>query len=342
MRALKKYFVLLVVVAILAATVLGASASEAKVVAVRGMDAMPTNWDPLEAFTAEQMMLRELTGGGMFRVSHEDKFIQSDLTTNILEDVTAEYAGIYGVPEGAVRNYAYRITLNDQACWDDGTPITADDWIYSGQWMLNLESNDTLLILANAEGYRKGETHDPQMISLAEAGYGSVAAAQEAGITDFYVDVESYWGLGDGWRSITDITRIKDYAMTQGCAEMYISAAWLYDRYLADGQPYAYFQSEFVGIAGEGTPLELEDVGLLKTGEYELVLILEEPEGETSLKMKLANFCLKREGKTYRSTAGSASYGPYRVAEVTSTGIRLEKNPNWWGKAGQYDEILFR
>ena len=342
MKALKKYFLLFAVIAILAATVLGASASDAKVVAVRGMDAMPTHWDPLESSTAEQMMLRELTGGGMFRVSYNDKFIQSDLTTNILEDVTAEYAGTYNIPEGAVRNYAYRITLNENACWDDGTPITADDWIYSGQRMLNLESSETLLILANAEGYRKGETHNPQMISLAEAGYGSVAAAQEAGITDFYVDVESYWGLGDGWRSVSDITRIQDYAMTQGCAEMYISAAWLYDRYLADGQPYAYFQSEFVGIPGEGTPVTMEDVGLLKTGEYELVLILAEPEGETSLKMKLADFCLKREGKTYRSAAGSASYGPYRVVEVTSTGIRLEKNPNWWGKDGQYDEILFR
>lgn len=342
MKALKKYFLLFAVIAVLAATVLGASATDAKVVAVRGMDAMPTNWDPLEAFTAEQMMLRDLTGGGMFRVSHNDKFIESDLTTNIPEDVTAEYAGTYGVPEGAVRNYAYRITLNENACWDDGTPITADDWIYSGQRMLNLESSETLLILANAEGYRKGETHNPQIISLAEAGFGSVAAAQEAGITDFYVDVESYWGLGDGWRPVKDITRIQDYAMTQGCAEMYISAAWLYDRYLADGQPYAYFQSEFVGIPGEGTPVTLEDVGLLKTGEYELVLILAEPEGETSLTMKLADFCLKREGKTYRSAAGSASYGPYRVVEVTSTGIRLEKNPNWWGKAGQYDEILFR
>ena len=342
MKALKKYFVLLAVIALLAVTVLGASASDTKVVAVRGMEAMPTHWDPLEAETAEQMFLRDLAGGGMFQVSHNDKFIQSDLTTNILEDVTAEYAGTYGVPEKALRNYAYRITLNENACWDDGTPITADDWIYSGQRMLDLESNDTLLILANAEGYRNGGTQDPQILTLIEAGYGSVAAAMEAGVTDFYLDVESYWGLGDGWRPIDDITRLKDHAMTQGCSEMYVSAAWLYDRYLADERPYAYYQGEFIGIPGEGTPIAQEDVGLLKTGDYELVLILEEPEGETSLKMKLADFCLKREGCSYRSAASSASYGPYRVVEVTSTEIRLEKNPNWWGKSGQYDEILCR
>ena len=130
--------------------------------------------------------------------------------------------------------------------------------------------------------------------------------------------------------------------MTQGYGEMYVSAAWLYNRYLADERPYAYFQREFVGIAGEGAPVTLNDVGMLKTGDYELVLILEEPEGETSLKMKLAGFRLVRAGSTYRSAEGSASYGPYRVAEVTAEGIRLEKNPNWWGKSGQYDEILCR
>lgn len=340
MRALKKYFALLAMVALLAVTVLGASATDVKVVAVQEMESLPTHWNPLESETEEQKFLRDLTGGGMFRVSHKDKFIESDLTSGY-EDVTGEYAGSYGVPETAVRGYAFRITLNDDACWDDGTPITADDWIYSGRRMLE-SGSETMLILANARAYRNGETHNPKIIPLKDAGYSSVAAAQEAGITEFYVDVEHYWGLGEGWRSVKDITRLEDPAMTRGYPEMYVSAAWLYDRYLADERPYAYFQGEFVGIAGEGTPLTLEDVGLLKTDDYELVLILEEPEGATSLITKLVDFRLVREGSTYRSAAGSVSYGPYRVMEVTSTGIRLEKNPNWWGESGQHEQILCR
>ena len=341
MRALRKYFGLLAVAALLVVTVLTASAADTKVVAVREMDTLPASWSPLKLDSSEAEFIQDLTGGGMFEVSHQDKFILSHLTTNIPEDVTAEYAGSYGIPENAVRGYAYRITLNDKACWDDGTPINADSWMYTLHKMLE-SGNESMLILANAAAYRNGETHDPQIISLAAAGYNSVAEAQEAGITDFYVDVEHYWGLGEGWRPVTDITRLKDPAMTQGYGEMYVSAAWLYNRYLADERPYAYFQREFVGIAGEGAPVTLNDVGMLKTGDYELVLILEEPEGETSLKMKLAGFRLVRAGSTYRSAEGSASYGPYRVAEVTAEGIRLEKNPNWWGKSGQYDEILCR
>ena len=340
MTALRKYLGLLAVVALLGVTVLGASASDAKVVAVREMDTLPTSWNPMDMDTPEAEFIRDLTGGGMYRIGREDRMIESDLAS-APEDVTAEYAGQYGVPERAVRGYAYRITLNTGACWDDGAPITADDWMYSARKILESD-NETLLILANARGYRNGETHDPQIIPLKDAGYESVAAAQEAGITDFYVDVEHYWGMGDGWRSARDITRLKDHAMTQGYPEMYISAAWLYDRYLADEQPHAYFQGEFLGIAGEGTALTLDDVGIMKTGDYELVLILEEPETVTSLEMKLRDFCLVREGCDYRSAAGSASYGPYRVAEVTTEDIRLEKNSNWWGKPGEHEQILCR
>ena len=341
MKALKKYTALLVAVLLLAVTVLAASASDVNVVAVREMETLPTHWDPLESATSDQKFLRDLTGGGLYRLSSDGMDIYSHLAS-MPEDVTEEYAGRYGVPETAARGYAYLITFNTGACWDDGTPITADDWIYSGRKILNLSSNGTLQILANAEGYRNGGTHNPQMISLADAGFGSVAAAQEAGITDFYVDVESYWGLGDGWRPIGDISRMKDHAMTQGCAEMYISAAWLYDRYLAAERAYAYHQSEFVGIAGEGVPVTLEDVGLLKTGDYEMVLILQHPETASSLAAKLTDFCLTREGCSYRSAAKSASYGPYRVTEVKPEGIRLEKNPNWWGEAGEHEQILCR
>ena len=340
MKALKKILSLLAVAALLVVTVLAASASEAAVVAVQEMENLPTGWNPLTLDSPEAEFIQDLTGGGMYRVSHEDKFIKSDLAS-LGEDVTAEYAGTFGVPENAVRGYAYQIMLNTGACWDDGIPITADNWIYSVYMMLE-SGNEAVQILANAASYRNGETHDPQMIALADAGYHSVAAAQEAGITDFYVDVEHYWGLGEGWRSITDITRLKDHAMTQGYGEIYVSAAWLYNRYLADERPYAYFQREFVGIAGEGTPLTLEDVGILKIGDYELVLILEEPETASSLAVKLAEFRLVREGSSYRSAEGSTSYGPYRVKEVTADGIRLEKNPNWWGKSGVYDEILCR
>ena len=330
---MKKYISLLVAAALLTVTLITASASDQKVQAVREMDNLPTSWSPMEE-TPEAAFLQDLTGGSLGK--------SQDLVSAV-EDVTAEYAGndIYGVPDSAVRGYAYRITLNEKACWDDETPINGETWVRAAKELLE-SGNEDLLILANADGYRNGESHQPQVISLGQAGYGSVAAAQEAGITEFFVDVENFWGLGDGWASIHDITRYRDYAMSLGYNEMYVSPAWLYQQHLADDQPYAYFQSEFVGIAGESVPLTWEDVGFVATGNYELTLILEYPATSSFLASKLESVRLVREKCLYTGPEVGASYGPYWVVDVTDQGILLERNPAWWGQPGQYDQILCR
>ena len=343
MEALKKYIGMIVLGLVLLAMIPMVSASDAQVVAVREMENLPSGFSPLAAASEETDFLRSLIGGGMYRISADGKEIASDFAVS-MEDVTAEYAGVapYGVPADALRGYAYRIVLSEEACWDDGTPITADDWIYAGGQILASESSQNLQMLANAQGYATGKTHNPQFLSLAQAGYGSVTQAQEVGITDFYVDVLGYWGVGDGWVSADSRTRIRDHAMPAGRYEMYVSGAWLYKNYLAEEQAYAYHQTEFVGIAGEGVKLTQEDVGLVKTGDYELVLILQEPETQSSLKVKLVNFTLLREGYDYRSPETTPSCGPYRVKKVDAEGIWLEENSGWWGEKGNYQQILCR
>ena len=329
---MKKYTGLLAAAALLAVTLVTASASDVPIRAVREMDSIPNCWAPLED-SSEAQFLQDLTGGGLK--------ISSDLVTDF-QDVTEEYAGNddYGVPENAVRGYAYRITLNEDACWDDETPIKADDWLNAVQYQLDA-GNEDLLILENAQEYLWG-ANETQVISLGDAGYGNVATAWEAGITEFFVDMEHYWGLGSGWSSVDDMTRYRDYAMTLGYSEQYVSPAWLYYVHLADERPYAYFQSEFVGIAVEGDPVTFEDVGMVQTGDYELTLILDTPTTPSFLASKLENIRLVREECAYTGPEEGASYGPYRVIDVTDQGILLERNPAWWGKPGQYDQILCR
>lgn len=57
------------------------------------------------------------------------------------ENVTAEYAGneTYGVPADASEGYAWKVTIRDDMTWDDGTPITVDDFEYTLQQFLNPE-----------------------------------------------------------------------------------------------------------------------------------------------------------------------------------------------------------
>lgn len=56
-----------------------------------------------------------------------------------LEDVSADYAGKYGLPTDAAKgdNRAFKITLRDDLKWDDGTKITAEDFVYSMKEQLN-------------------------------------------------------------------------------------------------------------------------------------------------------------------------------------------------------------
>ena len=43
----------------------------------------------------------------------------------------------FGIPESATSGYAYTIDLNKNACWEDGTPINADTYVYSMKQLLN-------------------------------------------------------------------------------------------------------------------------------------------------------------------------------------------------------------
>lgn len=56
-------------------------------------------------------------------------------------DVTAEYVGQFGLEEGAA-NQAWKITLRDDLKWEDGTPITATDYVESYKRLLAPEAQN--------------------------------------------------------------------------------------------------------------------------------------------------------------------------------------------------------
>ena len=67
------------------------------------------------------------------------------------EDVTASYVGRFGVKEGE-SNKAFRIKLNQNATWQDGSKITADDYIYSMKQQL-----DPVQLNRRADSYYGGD-----------------------------------------------------------------------------------------------------------------------------------------------------------------------------------------
>jgi len=103
-------------------------------------------------------------------------------------DVSANYVGEeWGIEEGDEAR-AWEITLRDGLCWDDGTPITADDFVESAKRLLNPKAMNSRagdytytgnLVIHNAEKYIKQGSkvfepwgpHYDTYAELKEAGY---------------------------------------------------------------------------------------------------------------------------------------------------------------------------
>ena len=318
------------------------------VTAVRTMALLPGNWSPLSPKTAEKQWLQQLTTAPLYAMAESGTWTPV-LAEALPENVTAAYAGSYGIPADAQRNFAYRILLSADACWEDGTPITADDCLFSICTLLqNPETSENWTFLANAASILDGKRKPGRdIVSLRDAGFSGISDAWAAGYTEFYVDTDGFWGLSGGWKSVSDRIRQRDYAMPPWLDEAFVTPAYLYSRYLMNGAESSYYQNEFVGICKTpGSPLTMKDLGLIKVSDQELVLILQSPATASTLMQQLEALFLFRADR-WSEAYGTAvehyhSYGPYRITSASHQQIMLEPNPNWWGDPDPrgYDRIL--
>ena len=310
---------------------------------------MPKSWNPHNWTSSSEQYIVKLTAPGLYTFGINEEGtgyeLQPDMAAGAPVDVTAEYAGYYGVPGDADWGYAYRIPLNPDAVWDDGTPITADTYLYSMKQLLSSEYDydradrfvNGQLRLANALDYCMQDQVGTRIYrSLADAGYRDVSEARNDGIENLYINVGAFWGLNKDWLSIYDNDLIRDEAVPSGKSEDYVSAKYLYNNYLADGQAYSAYQSTFVGLLEKTVEeTDFDDVGILKTGEYELTLILEKAASAQVLQAELTEGWLVREelyGPEYgTSVETSSSCGPYKLTQLEEQGFLLERNKKWFG-----------
>lgn len=311
-------------------------------IGIRELSNIPESWNPMEERDADQEAILALTSEPLYRLA--DGGVVPVQASALPVDVTAEFAGRYGIPEAAARGYAFAVTLREGAFWDDGRALTAGDWLYTIEMLMEQEKFP--LEIANYRAYLRGDTGPAaQIVSLMEAGYGSVEEAEDAGITDFYVETTYFWGLDTGWRRATDRTRLLDAAIPSGCEEMYVTPAYLYRRYLGTGGSLQMFQSEFVGIPAEsGEAMTMDDVGILEQ-EGRLILILQEQTTVTHVALALSGLYPVPQGTDAEGYGTAANYhgcGQYCIVSVTDGEIRLEPNPHWTGEPAEFETVYCR
>lgn len=343
---LRRIFPLILVLCLLLPLAVSAeeTAPAPRIEANHTVSALPDRWNPLSTLSEEAALLLRLTAAPLYSLSPDGKDLTPVLAESLPQDVTAEFAGRYGIPADAARGYAFRIGLDPEARWEDGSPVTSRDFVFTFRQLI--ENKAFPLELAMVQEYYSGaQKGTGDIVSLRDAGFGSVEEAENAGYNLFYVDTGRFWGLDAGWVSVGDYTRLKDSAIPSGVTEMYVSGAYLYDRYLRTGCETDRFQRQFIGICSGTERVTREDIGLIEE-EGSLVLILRRPAAAEYVALQLSTLLPVRESiyaDNYATSAKSyRSCGPYRILSATEEAILLEPNPYWTGKTQVFRADLIR
>ena len=277
---------------------------------------MATNWNPHTYETNDDAYPADFLRVGLYgfyfndalhpvegKKDYEGYVIVPEMAASDPVDVTEKIKASnpeFGIPESATKGYAYTIDLNQNACWEDGTPINADTYVYSMKQLLNPEllnyratdyyAND--LCIAGAENYANSLRTIKKSNAPDGATPATVLADAKKGDDGVYVNADGgklYFSLNDSIPFISD--SLSTYA------EYFPEGVW--DKLTAMGDENGYVPVtdeskaalyEFVGSDTWGNePIENLDlyafyeytypvadfanVGIMKTGDYQITLV---------------------------------------------------------------------
>ncbi|MBQ2325381.1 MAG: hypothetical protein II377_03935, partial [Clostridia bacterium] len=261
------------------------------------------------------------------------------MPVDVTEDIKASHPQ-FNIPEDATSGYAYVIDLNPNAKWQDGTPINADTYVYSMEKLFNSElinyratdyMDGDLAIAGGRNYYNSGRT-------IWEANSADGAAMNfkfadlvkgEDGAYTTADGVAVYFGLNYGyaWMGGNTLTYYKGH-FPEG---VYDSLAALADEegYVAITDESIELLYSFTSTDGWGNEskddlgyyvsyqktyekFDFANVGIIKTGDYQITLVLEKSlsgfyllynlSGNWLVYEDLYESCLKKEGNAYIST----------------------------------------
>lgn len=338
--------------------------------------ATPKKWNPHEWETSDDNYIMSFTQMGFYdAIFNEERngydFIP-EMAADFPVDITSEYAGddVYGVPADATSGYAFKIALNQAAIWEDGTPINADSYIYSMEQALNPEMKNyrassyytDLLELANAEKYYKSNSEiytpifDSETTEYRDVADADMKFSFTEQVPFFAGSAQSYYAQdaekfkdADGNDLFAKYSAESYYDLTDEAKNDLITIA----KNFGDEGENAYKEFCFT-YDGKSDSYDFANVGIKKTGDYEITLILAKPITEFYIKYKLTSNWLVAEdlyeankkptGNIVKTTYGTSvdtykSFGPYKLVEFQANKqIGFEKNENWYGyKDGKHE-----
>lgn len=338
------------------------------------LSVFPTNWNPHQYQTDTDSTILDYTTNGFYEFDYNEnkdgyKLIPV-LATDFPIDITSEYVGKeWGIKEGD-KARAYKIPLNKDAKWEDGTPITADSYINSAKLLLNPVAQnyraDTLysgsFVLFNAKDYvYQDAAHNIPVSEVMEReDYETLDELFEKfGDQPGYINWK--YSFGDTWSNgawtgssenkIVDsgmtIRELKEFFVTKGVEKLKRNAEILLGYYYDE----AYINYTF-------PKMSFDKVGIKKDSNGDLVVILEKPLSGFYLHYNLSSTWLvheatylaneKVENGVYTNSYGTnvetyKSYGPYKLSYFKADSeIKFTRNENWFGYSDEAYEGLYQ
>ncbi len=341
----------------------------------------PNTWNPHTQETDVDSYILDYTAIGLYTFAFNADRTKYEIVPEMADgepvDVTAEYAGKakWGIPSDATSGYAFKISLNKAACWQDGTPINADTYLSSMERLLNPQAQNH-----RADSYYSGNLSLVNAKAYVYQGQDAYTNAIETYSDAAVLTADDFTSKNEVY---VDFTR-EDYFFggapgeyyDNGYAELFlVDGVDIYEKYqeptlvtneirdelnavaanFGDARAEAFI--EFCFTKQTYGEIDFSEVGLQKTGDFELTFILTKEISDFNLHYSLTdNFIVKEdlydanltevEGaltSTYgTSVATYMSYGPYKLAEYQQDKvIVMEKNDKWYGYSddkheGQY------
>lgn len=354
---------------------------------------LASNWNPHTYQTADDSYPISFITAGLYnfvfndpvnRVEGKESFtgykiipeMAAEMPVDVTEQIKADHPE-FNIPESATAGYAYKIALNPNATWQNGTPINADTYVWSMQQLLrpelmNYRASDYYagdLCIAGAENYaNQGQTvvldnyvaagytledltktaDGTYLTPAGEPVYISIGGALNwLNGNSLYAYVNAYGDEYFNMENWDELFALVD--MTTGyvpCNETTVellasvisTETWGED---ASNVPcYIVYEQTY-------TEFDWANVGILKTGEYEITLVFGKSLAGFNLLYNLSGNWIvyqpyyeanlfEEDGVWFSeyntSVETTMSYGPYKMTSfILDKSMTFEKNTNWFG-----------
>lgn len=335
---------------------------------------LPANWNPHTYKTADDAEPLNYMTDSLFTAVYNDALNPVDgmdpymgyklipaMAADYPVDVTTQVKAAnpaFGIPESATSGYAWSVKLRDDLKWDDGTPITAQDFVDSLERVLRGELlnyraadyYDGSYVVVNADKYSLQGTTSFKAMGVATSDF----LEQGGKVEDLYIDAYTFWNCDESYTDadgnpLSQYVSVLDETVYGEAVDDPFSGKELYDAYFAPGAEYESMAGDYMGTMVEyEADYPMSNVGLYVSGDNELTFVFRNALDGFYLmtygmsttylvKTDLYDSCLtEREGvwsSNYNSSVEtSASCGPYKLSDFQrDKSMHFVKNENWYG-----------